>query len=986
MNRRLFARPRRGARAIGLCLAAVIAAMLLPSAAKANTYPVRTCNDSGGPNHAWAQYHSSGNTNLAFPVGCPNGDTTSAGNTNQGMVVRSIANGLATPNGALGGWKLTAPGGNTLSSISLSDWIARDNAHGFYSMLLDDFTGREGCWNGSTICAYVNGYHTVPLSGSRAVRMEVGCLNVGGCLDNGSGTGGIFALYRATVTVNDNTTPSAAPSGSLWTAAWQRGVRSIGVTGSDTADGIQANQVVIDGKEILRQDHGCDFTYVSPCVGTVSDSWNYDTSQLSDGAHSIQANTYDAGWLGNTAPGTIFVDNHAPDMSQATVAVAQGADWTSSNSFDLSWTNPSGQAAPIGAAHYSVCQAADTSNCSVGDGRVAGNDIHSLNNLQVPAAGDYVVRVWLEDSVGNANSGMSSVPVHLRYDPTAPGLSAPAHRNGWINAQEAKTMPQRVKLDPRAQVGPSGIKGYSVTSDGSTPDNVVNAVGPDATITLNDLPEGKNIIKARAISGALVPAADSDIGITEVDVDKTAPDSSLIGAPDPSQWQRGPVALALIGADQANLSTMQGADLAHQQIKEGGYIEYRLDGSPAQDAPAENVIGLNVENTPLIVSTDGAHTITYKAVDRAGNESAEKTVQFKIDQTAPELAAFEAQDPSQPATMRVAVADRTSGVAGGVIEMREQGSDSWTDLPTQLDGDHLVANVDDSKLTAGLYEFQVRVRDNARNETVSNRRRDGRPEVLAAPFRFDTRMAAGIVKPGAKKAKPKKVSATCRRSKKCMSRVRKQRAAAKKKAQALKPLTGTVSSTTVPYGKSALVKGTLESSDGMPIARQPVDVYQRLDASGQQLVRIATLRTNGAGQFDYHAPKGTSRTIKFQFDGTDALHPASAQVKVLVPASSTLRANRHFVMNGQTVRFSGRIGRPVVDGLKIIDLQAFYRGKWRTFATPRTTAKGTWKYTYRFEATAGLVNYRFRVRIRREASYPYQLGYSRPMTVTVRGR
>lgn len=220
-----------------------------------------------------------------------------------------------------------------------------------------------------------------------------------------------------------------------------------------------------------------------------------------------------------------------------------------------------------------------------------------------------------------------------------------------------------------------------------------------------------------------------------------------------------------------------------------------------------------------------------------------------------------------------------------------------------------------------------------------------------------------------------------------MAKVRKQRAAAKKRAKrkAAKKPAGTVSTLTVPFGKSALVKGALTSNDGKPISSQPIDVYQQLDATGQKTVRIATLRTNAAGQFDYHAPKGASRTIRFQFDGTETLHPAAAAVKLLVPASSTLRANKHAVRNGQRVRFSGTIGRPVAQGLKIMDLQAFYRHKWRTFATPRANAKGGWKYTYRFEATRGVITYKFRVRVRREASYPYRLGYSKVVRVTVRG-
>ena len=54
-------------------------------------------------------------------------------------------------------------------------------------------------------------------------------------------------------------------------------------------------------------------------------------------------------------------------------------------------------------------------------------------------------------------------------------------------------------------------------------------------------------------------------------------------------------------------------------------------------------------------------------------------------------------------------------------------------------------------------------------------------------------------------------------------------------------------------------------------------------------------------------------------------------------------------------------------------------------STPRTNAAGRWRYRYRFEATRGLVTYRFRARIRREAAYPYELGHSRVVSVTVRG-
>jgi hypothetical protein len=70
----------------------------------------------------------------------------------------------------------------------------------------------------------------------------------------------------------------------------------------------------------------------------------------------------------------------------------------------------------------------------------------------------------------------------------------------------------------------------------------------------------------------------------------------------------------------------------------------------------------------------------------------------------------------------------------------------------------------------------------------------------------------------------------------------------------------------------------------------------------------------------------------------------------------------------------------------VLDLQAYYRGKWRTFATPRSTPKGKWSYRYRFEATTGVVLYKFRVRVRASSDYPYELGYSKVTKVRVVGR
>jgi hypothetical protein len=91
------------------------------------------------------------------------------------------------------------------------------------------------------------------------------------------------------------------------------------------------------------------------------------------------------------------------------------------------------------------------------------------------------------------------------------------------------------------------------------------------------------------------------------------------------------------------------------------------------------------------------------------------------------------------------------------------------------------------------------------------------------------------------------------------------------------------------------------------------------------------------------------------------------------------------VAQGGRVRFSGRLGlrfaRAPQAG-KLVDLQAFDRGRWRTFATARARgSKGTWRSTYRFGKSPG--RYRVRLRIRREAVFPYDLAYSKSIAVRV---
>lgn len=117
------------------------------------------------------------------------------------------------------------------------------------------------------------------------------------------------------------------------------------------------------------------------------------------------------------------------------------------------------------------------------------------------------------------------------------------------------------------------------------------------------------------------------------------------------------------------------------------------------------------------------------------------------------------------------------------------------------------------------------------------------------------------------------------------------------------------------------------------------------------------------------------------------VRPRNADVDLRVRASTTLRVGPRRVVNGEYVTFRGRVrGAPLPSGGKLVELQAYAGGRWRTFALARARpTTGRWVHRYRFAATRGRVRYRFRARVRREDNYPFHTGTSRRVRVTVVG-
>ena len=127
---------------------------------------------------------------------------------------------------------------------------------------------------------------------------------------------------------------------------------------------------------------------------------------------------------------------------------------------------------------------------------------------------------------------------------------------------------------------------------------------------------GKNIVYFRAHDDKQT----RDSRKVTLIIDQAAPTStaSVNSNRTPSNgWYRTPVTVRINATDRSTRNARAG-------IKE---IRYRVDNG------GERVVAGSVAS--FSVGSDGAHTVRYYAIDRAGNREVEKSVSFKLDTTAP---------------------------------------------------------------------------------------------------------------------------------------------------------------------------------------------------------------------------------------------------------------------------------------------------------------------------------------------------------------
>ena len=194
------------------------------------------------------------------------------------------------------------------------------------------------------------------------------------------------------------------------------------------------------------------------------------------------------------------------------------------------------------------------------------------------------------------------------------------------------------------------------------------------------------------------------------------------------------------------------------------------------------------------------------------------------------------------------------------------------------------------------------------------------------------------------------------------------------------------SSATTGLRRRVLVRGRLRAGAGGALTGRRILAQQRLHVDGATYRTIGTVSTGARGAFSVRIPAGGSRVLRVTSPGTGGLQARLRTLRLHVPWSSSLTVRPRRPRRGGVIRLSGR--------LRLGASRCRSRASWSSCR--RSTAGAgacsrrpvpaarapRGRTSYRFGSRPG--SYRIRARIRREGTIPYDLGYSRPVRVTVR--
>lgn len=485
-------------------------------------------------------------------------------------------------------------------------------------------------------------------------------------------------------------------------------------------------------------------------------------------------------------------------------------------------------------------------------------------------------------------------------------------------AGEWYTGPRTVTVTADDAAGSSGLKSVTCAAQGTVKTYAVT--GDHGTVSLSLSQNGQDTVECYAISAA---GNVSKAALATVNIDNDPPQLQLSDGPSQSTWYRTTQQL------DATATAIGGTDMKAIVCTIGGTTRTYLASS-----------GVTGESVQISVPAPGG-TLVCHAVDTAGNQSADSSWRFRIDDTRP-TAVFERRSSGDPTLLRLHVADSGSGVGWAQIQIRTAAG--WRNLRTSLHRATGLASArvpDDGSLPNGTYAVRALVADVAGNSIDTRLNWSGADESVTLPLRKLTRVRASISGDGARV-----VAATARRSH--VLRLRR---------------------------RSRLhIAGVLRTRAGVPVSHATIWVLRRV-AGRTRFRTLGRTRTNAAGDFSFTAPGGPSGTIRVVYRGSRRMRMSVANTRMRVRGSVRLKVRR-IVRAGSRTSIGGKVlGGYIPAGGVLVQLWytvAGQRSGWEPFEHAiRARRGGRFHIRFRVPAAARNFTYRFRAVVARQHGWPY---------------
>ncbi len=237
--------------------------------------------------------------------------------------------------------------------------------------------------------------------------------------------------------------------------------------------------------------------------------------------------------------------------------------------------------------------------------------------------------------------------------------------------------------------------------------------------------------------------------------------------------------------------------------------------------------------------------------------------------------------------------------------MSPAGSTSWSAVPASFDGTHVLAHVDDAGLH-GPYDVKATSCDNVGNCATATER-------VTLPLRT---------------ASDSEVSLTRIVPRCTVSHIRHG-----PKRTCTPPHPQVKATLRVPYGHDVTIHGLYTTSQGVPLADQPVHILAAPANQSNAFTEIAAATTAPDGSWSAKIPPGPSRVIRAATNGTATILPSSGQVTTIVPASIKLvRVWPRHVAWGGTVHLVGQLfGGYLPKGGALVRLRIGYGSTFNTY-------------------------------------------------------